>query len=119
MGNDVFVKLNVKNIGEVRSLIVDKSGINNYYNEKYLMCAGKYDKNGWTIVFKAKNYKEAEYIIEHTPLNIKKQIAVKDNNVEDVKEKEEMLDISITKKFSYINEKNKAATEAATLNKVS
>lgn len=119
MGNDVFVKLNVKNIGEVRSLIVDKGGINNYYNEKYLMCAGKYDKNGWTIVFKAKNYEEAEYIIEHTPLNIKKQVSMKPKAIEEVNDKEEVLDISITKKFSYINQKNKAATVAATLNRVS
>lgn len=36
------------------------------------MCAGKYDRNGWTIVFKARNYKEAEYIIENTPLKAKK-----------------------------------------------
>ena len=117
MCNDVFVILNVKNIGEVRSLIVDKAGINNYYNEKYLMCAGKYDKSGWTIVFKAKNYEEAEYIIEHTPLNFKKEIRVK-NNQETISE-EQQLDISITKKFSYLDQKNKAATEAATLNKVS
>lgn len=66
--NDVFVKLNLKNIGEVRSLIVDKGGIYNNENGRYLMCAGKYDKTGWTIVFKAKNYKEAEYIIDNTPL---------------------------------------------------
>ena len=39
---------------------------------KYIMCAGKYDRNGWTIVFKARNYKEAEYIIENTPLKAKK-----------------------------------------------
>ena len=36
-----------------------------------MICAGKYDKNGWTIVFKAKNYKEAEYIIDNTPFNKK------------------------------------------------
>ncbi|SFU60711.1 hypothetical protein SAMN04487886_10731 [Clostridium sp. DSM 8431] len=65
--NDVFVKLNLKNIGEVRSLIVDKGGIYTNKNGRYLMCAGKYDKNGWTIVFKAKSYKEAEYIIDNTP----------------------------------------------------
>lgn len=64
--NDVFVKLNLKSIGEIRSLIVDKVGKNSYYKDKYLMCAGKHDKNGWTIVFKARNYKEAEYIIENT-----------------------------------------------------
>lgn len=65
--SDVFVKLNLKSIGEVRSLIVDKEGFGKYYTDKYLMCAGKYDnRNGWTIVFKARNYKEAEYIVENT-----------------------------------------------------
>lgn len=70
--NDVFVKLSLKNIGEVRSLIVDKNGFENHESGKYMMCAGKYDKDGWTIVFKAKDYKEAEYIIDHTPFNKEK-----------------------------------------------
>lgn len=60
--SSVFVKLNYKSIGEFKSLIVDKEG--NFDNsDKYLMCAGKYDKNGWTIVFKARNYREAEEIV--------------------------------------------------------
>lgn len=58
----VFVKLNYKTIGEFKSLIVDREG-NFNSSDKYLMCAGKYDKNGWTIVFKAKDYKEAEEIV--------------------------------------------------------
>ncbi|MGG7179130.1 hypothetical protein ACQPU1_16220 [Clostridium paraputrificum] len=74
--NDVFVKLNLKNIGEVRSLIVDKDGLVDYHKEKYLMCAGKYDKNGWTIVFKAKDYKEAEYIIENTPMRMRANLMI-------------------------------------------
>ncbi len=74
--NDVFVKLSLKNIGEVRSLIVDKQGFYNSQDGKYIMCAGKYDKNGWTIVFKAKNYKEAEYIIDNTPLNRRKELFI-------------------------------------------
>lgn len=68
---DVFVKLNLRNIGEVRSLIVDKGGVSDDSEGRYMICAGKYDKNGWTIVFKAKNYKEAEYIIDNTPFNKK------------------------------------------------
>ncbi len=60
--SSVFVKLNYKTIGEFKSLIVDKEG--NFNNsDKYLMCAGKYDKNGWTIVFKARDYKEAEEMV--------------------------------------------------------
>lgn len=105
MCNDVFVKINLKNIGEVRSLIVDRESPVSYYKDKYLMCAGKYDKDGWTLVFKAKNYKEAEYIIEHTPVNFKKNIKVQ----EDTKQEEE-LDISILSRYN-----NKAAAKAATL----
>ena len=66
--SDVFVKLNVKTIGEVRSLIIDKDGLNKSCDDRYLMCVGKHTRDWWTIVFKAKSYKEAEYIIENTPL---------------------------------------------------
>jgi hypothetical protein len=104
MNGDVFVKLNLKDIGEVRSLIIDKENMGTYYTGKYLMCAGKYDRaEGWTIVFKAKNYKEAEYIIEHTPFNIKKKIELKEIKRAEIKPKEvqlDLLDISITKKFA-------------------
>lgn len=73
--SNVFVKINLKNIGEVRSLIVDKAGLGKYYNDKYLMCAGKYDHvNGWTIVFKAKDYKEAQYIIDNTPIKARTNV---------------------------------------------
>lgn len=74
--NDVFVKLNLKSMGEVRSLIIDRDGLAKDSSDKYLMCAGKYDKNGWTIVFKVKDYKEAEYIIENTPLRSKRGYGV-------------------------------------------
>lgn len=89
--NDVFVKLNLKSIGEIRSLIVDKVGKNSYYKDKYMMCAGKHDKNGWTIVFKAKNYKEAEYIIEKTKFSSAKNTVLS----------EVPLDISIMNKGCY------------------
>lgn len=105
MCSDVFVKINLKNIGEIRSLIVDRESPVSYYKDKYLMCAGKYDKNGWTLVFKAKNYKEAEYIIEHTPVSFNKNIKVTDNT-----EQDEELDISILSRYN-----NKAAANAATL----
>lgn len=62
----VFVKLNYKNIGESNSLIIDRQG-NFGSSKKYLMCAGKYDKNGWTIVFKARDFKEAEEIVNNNP----------------------------------------------------
>ena len=52
MNNDIFVKLNYKTIGEFKSLIVDRQH-ENKHNNKYMICSGKYDKNGWTFVFKA------------------------------------------------------------------
>ncbi|WP_310937867.1 hypothetical protein [Clostridium sp. SHJSY1] len=66
---EVFVRLSIKNISEIKSHIVDKNELENRESGRYIMCAGKYDKNGWTIVFKAKDYKEAEYIINHTQFN--------------------------------------------------
>ena len=36
------------------------------------MCAGKYDKDGWTIVFKARNFKEAEEIVNNNPFKNRK-----------------------------------------------
>ena len=58
----IFVKLNYKNIGELNSFVYDiTNGANK--RDKYVMCAGKYDKNGWTIVFKARNINEAEEIL--------------------------------------------------------
>lgn len=58
----IFVKLNYKNIGELNSFIYDMTNGTDKKDEKYVMCAGKYDKNGWTIVFKAKDIDEAEKI---------------------------------------------------------
>ena len=108
MCKDVFVKLNVKNINEVKQLNINL-GVHDYCNGKYLMCSGKYDKSGWTIIFKAKDYEDAEYIIENTPFSMRKSIIVKNNN-------EEVNRINM---FKYNIEKNKAATSVATLNQVS
>ena len=58
---DILVKVNCKNIGELNSFVYNNIGINK--NDKYVMCAGKYSKSGWTIVFKAKNMYEAEEIL--------------------------------------------------------
>lgn len=70
VNNDVFVKLNYKSIGEFKSLIIDK---NLGYNEenKYMMCAGNYNKNGWTFVFKANSIKEAEELIKNNKFSKK------------------------------------------------
>ena len=59
----IFVKLNYKNIGEVNSFVYDMTNGVNKDDDKYVMCAGKYDKNGWTIVFKAKSINEAQELV--------------------------------------------------------
>lgn len=69
--SSVFVKLNYKNIGEINSLIIDRQGSFGD-SKKYLMCAGKYDKDGWTIVFKARSFKEAEEIVNNNPFKNRK-----------------------------------------------
>lgn len=60
---DIFVKVNYKNIGELNSFVYDSMNGNLKNNEKYVMCAGKYNKEGWTIVFKAKSMTEAEELL--------------------------------------------------------
>lgn len=59
----IFVKVNYKNIGELNSFIYDSTNELDKHEDKYVMCAGKYDKSGWTIVFKAKNIYEAEELL--------------------------------------------------------
>ena len=59
----IFVKLNYKNIGELNSFVYDMTNGVNKDDDKYVMCSGKYDKNGWTIVFKAKSINEAQELV--------------------------------------------------------
>lgn len=59
----IFVKVNYKNIGELNSFIYDSMNGVNKNKDKYVMCAGKYNKDGWTMVFKAKNIREAEELL--------------------------------------------------------
>ncbi len=80
MNNDIFVKLNYKTIGEFKSLIVDRQH-KNYDNNKYMICTGKYDKDGWTFVFKANSLKEAEDFIDRN--SIKKTNIISRRPIED------------------------------------
>jgi len=68
-----FVKLNCKNIDNIRSLIIDRQ--ENYIDkqEKYIMFAGKYDKNGWTLVFRARSFEEAEELANINPFMHKRE----------------------------------------------
>ena len=67
-----FVKVNCKNVDSIRSLIIDKQESYKRKDEKYIMCAGKYDKNGWTLVFRARTFKEAEELANINPFVHKK-----------------------------------------------
>lgn len=67
-----FVKLNCKNIDSIRSMIIDRQGYYTSKQEKYIMCAGKYDKNGWTLVFRARSFEEAEELANLNPFAYKK-----------------------------------------------
>jgi hypothetical protein len=62
-----FVKVNCKNVDNIRSLIIDRQEKYVGQQEKYIMCAGKYDKNGWTLVFRARSYEEAEELANLNP----------------------------------------------------
>lgn len=59
----IFVKVNYKNMGELQSFIYDMTNGKKEGFDQYIMCVGKYDKNGWSIVFKARNVQEAEKIV--------------------------------------------------------
>ena len=67
-----FVKVNCKNVDSIRSLIIDKQESYKSKEDKYIMCAGKYDKNGWTLVFRARTFKEAEELANMNPFVHKK-----------------------------------------------
>ena len=43
------------------------------------MCAGKYNKDGWTMVFKAKNIREAEELLSMN--SAKRQLNKKSNMI--------------------------------------
>lgn len=91
MKNDIFVKLNYKTIGELKSLIVDREHKDKEF-EKYLMCTGKYDKNGWTFIFKANSIEEAEEIINNSnKRNLHKNKAEKDDTLMKSKEVNEIF----------------------------
>ena len=66
LGN-FFVKVNCKNMDNIRSLIIDREVKSKVEKDKYIIFAGKYDKNGWTLVFRAKSFKEAEELANLNP----------------------------------------------------
>ena len=72
LGN-FFVKVSCKNMDNIRSLIIDREVKGKSRQDKYIMCAGKYDKNGWTLVFRAKTFEEAEELANLNPFIDRRQ----------------------------------------------
>lgn len=82
--SDVFVKLNYKTIGEFKSLIIDRS-LDHNEEHKYMMCAGNYNKDGWTFVFKANSVREAEELINNNKFKSKPVYNIKSDEIIDSK----------------------------------
>ncbi|SFB15624.1 hypothetical protein [Clostridium frigidicarnis] len=66
----LFVKINYKmdyiKGNQKRDLKENKNNIN---LTKYLYCAGTYNKNGGTMIFRAENIDEAKFIIDNNPFS--------------------------------------------------
>lgn len=66
----LFVKINYKmnyiNRNIKRDLKENKNSIN---LTKYLYCAGTYNKNGGTMIFRAEDIDEAKFIIDNNPFS--------------------------------------------------
>lgn len=69
-----FVKVNCKDVDSIRSLIIDRQTNHSKNDSKYIMCAGKYDRNGWTLVFRAKSFAEAEELASLNPFSQKRAV---------------------------------------------
>lgn len=67
-----LVKLNCNNVDNIRSIIIDRQGYYISEQKKYIMCAGKYNKDGWTLIFRARSFEEAEKLANLNPFAYKK-----------------------------------------------
>ncbi|WP_029451590.1 hypothetical protein [Clostridium algidicarnis] len=65
----LFVKINYKmDLGLRKKLNNESKAVNLKYS-KYLVCAGVYNKNGGTMIFRAKDINEAEDIVKNNPFS--------------------------------------------------
>jgi hypothetical protein len=61
--NDLLVKINYTQEGnDSLQIIYTSSAEKANHSSKYLICGGRYNRNGGTIMFKAKNLEEAAQI---------------------------------------------------------
>jgi hypothetical protein len=68
--NNLFIRINYKEDLNYAELVKDEE-LKNYADSsssKYLICRGVCNKNGGTIIFKAKDFKEAEEMLNNNPL---------------------------------------------------
>jgi hypothetical protein len=68
--NSLFIRINYKADGNYSELVRDEELINHTNNNssKYLICSGICNKNGGSIIFKARDFKEAEEMLNNNPL---------------------------------------------------
>lgn len=66
----VFVKINYKMDRENKTYIKDNVANSRVVSfGKFLLCGGKYNKNGGTMIFQVGDLKEAEEIINNNPFS--------------------------------------------------
>lgn len=66
--NGLFVKINYKNLRKNKTSAENCAAIgNNTYLTKFLCCAGTLNKNGGTMIFRAQDMVEADYIANNNP----------------------------------------------------
>ncbi|WP_027632478.1 hypothetical protein [Clostridium hydrogeniformans] len=66
----LFVKINYKmdSLGKQRAIEGIKGKTSENFT-KYLYCAGTYNKNGGTMIFRVEDFDEAKYIIDNNPFS--------------------------------------------------
>ena len=68
--SNLFIRINYKTDGNYSEILKDEELASYTHNKsnKYLICRGVRNKNGGTIIFKARDFKEAEEILNNNPL---------------------------------------------------
>lgn len=71
MEENILIKLNFKDLKEFMSLIENNKAmsVSKNMSNKNLLCAGKCDKNGWTVILKAKDYRQVQGILNNEILS--------------------------------------------------
>ena len=67
MEENILIKLNFKDLKEFMSLIENNKAmsVSKNMSNKNLLCAGKCDKDGWTVILKEKDYRQVKNILNN------------------------------------------------------